>query len=301
MPRGAKYDGYKDMTETKKNERSGRSQSRVSVRDRKRSRRREAAQRRSVREAAADQERAKQSKWKPEYAENRRRKKLTAIQNAQSSIAITAGDRRIFPKKQMVDSPTVPGAREEVNVVKDNIEAMRKRLTDRQYRAAKKYRTACYVIYGAVGGVMDFDRARGGGTPGAGLIPLYSDAAETLRQARNKLYPAHYRLVQLICGADDHGGGEKTIEEAASIMRNVNASMFRTDLWSVAHTKKAFYDALDMLADLWFRDRAIEGGDIVAERNFVRAEQTAEATSVPKAVAVHATSRKIFRAGEKAR
>ena len=96
----------------------------------------------------------------------------------------TAAEARKTAKVN-VASPYSHGI-DRVDRVIDTIEAMhkRKQIDGRQKQAADRLRSAYDVLGGSVGGSMDFERARGGGTPGAPPAPPSLEAAETLRLAR---------------------------------------------------------------------------------------------------------------------
>lgn len=169
-----------------------------------------------------------------------------------SRLHITAAPRT---KPARVPSPTVPGASEELQRVFDPIEAMYKRrqLSDakddfertlqneRACRAALRLRAAHDVVYGSIGGAMDFDRVRGGGLPGSPPPLHYRLAADTLIGAKKNLYGLDHRVVTLVA-CEGH-----TIEQAA---------------WAVYHREptraekeeigRVLRQSLRELADLWF-------------------------------------------------
>lgn len=119
-----------------------------------------------------------------------------------------------------VSSPTVPGAREEVEYVPGSVDLMRARKqfgrtkseNEFAYRAADRLRHAHETLYGSVGGVMDFDRPRGGGATPMGPHDGYLQAAETMRDARMALYPLDHRVVML-CSCQGY-----SVEQAAEII-----------------------------------------------------------------------------------
>lgn len=113
-----------------------------------------------------------------------------------------------------VSSPTVPGAVENLQRVGDTLANMlrRKQLDDRSFRAGERIRAAYEVVYGQVGGSMDFDRVRGAGRPGSGPPLHYLEAAGVLNEAWRQLYPLDYRVVTLVA-CEGH-----SIERAAEII-----------------------------------------------------------------------------------
>lgn len=111
-----------------------------------------------------------------------------------------------------VSSPNVPLAVERVPRVLDTIEQMykRKQLADaknqderimhneRAYRVALKLRHAHDIVYGSVGGSMDFDRVRGAGSPGAPPPLHYREAADVLIAMKKLLYALDHRVLTLV-------------------------------------------------------------------------------------------------------
>ena len=83
----------------------------------------------------------------------------------------------------------------------DSIVAMHKRgqINAAQYEAAEKLRIAHDVVYGQAGNAMDFDRSRGGGSPGRMPAQPYMVACETLRIAKFQLFPRDYAVVYRVC------------------------------------------------------------------------------------------------------
>lgn len=151
-----------------------------------------------------------------------------------------------------VSSPTVPGARQEVDYCPDAIDVMRQRRqlgknpteNELAFRAADRIRRAHEKIYGSVGGVMDYDKVRGhGGTP-VGPHDSYLQAAETMREVRIVLYPADYRAVTL-CVCEGH-----SIEQAAQIIKRGPPA--RADKEEVGRNLR---QGLHVLAGRWFTGR----------------------------------------------
>ncbi len=148
-----------------------------------------------------------------------------------------------------VSSPTVPGAREEVEYVPGHVDHLRARKqfgktkaeNEFAFRAADRIRRAHETLYGAVGGVMDFDRVRGRGAAPMGPSDSYLQAAETMREAKQSLYALDYRAVQLcVCQGF-------TIEQAATVIRKRVAT--RADREEVG---RCLRQGLQQLAERWF-------------------------------------------------
>lgn len=148
-----------------------------------------------------------------------------------------------------VSSPTVPGAREEVDYVPCHADRMRARgqygktraENEFAFKAADRMRRAHETLYGAVGGVMDFDRVRGRGATPMGPSDSYLQAAETIREAKQMLYSLDYRIVDLcVCQGF-------TVEQAASVIYRRQAT--RTDR---LETGRCLRQGLQQLAERWF-------------------------------------------------
>lgn len=153
-----------------------------------------------------------------------------------------------------VDSPTVPGAIERLKRVVDTIEGMyrRKQLgsskdgdlrqmeNERAYRAATRLRNAHDVVYGSIGGQMDFDRVRGGGVPGAPPALHYREAADVLTDARKALLAVQDRVVMLVVCEG------YTIEDAAKRIRQSTERAVREEIGVILRS------ALAALAEAWF-------------------------------------------------
>lgn len=148
-----------------------------------------------------------------------------------------------------VSSPTVPGAREELEYVPSPIDLMRARKqfgrtkgeNDFAFRAADRLRRAHETLYGSVGGVMDFDRVRGRGATPMGPHDSYLQAAETIREAKLVLYPLDFRTVEL-CVCQGY-----TIEQASSMIRRRPAT--RMDRLEIG---RCLRQGLQQLAERWF-------------------------------------------------
>jgi len=187
-----------------------------------------------------------------------------------------------------VDHPRLAGLTESVVRVTDTLAAMfkRKQISEREYMTAERIRMAQERLYGAVGGVMDMDRARGGSTPGQPPALGYMIAAETMSEIRRFLYPQDYAVVHRVCGLG------MTVEEAAA------------NLYAAVPTRAQKEDCgrrlragLEEMARRWFPDNKGQGHRMrshVSERAGVT-----DVESVPVASSVaHATRDRVFR-GEK--
>lgn len=148
-----------------------------------------------------------------------------------------------------VSSPTVPGAREEVDYVPGHADRMRARgqfgktraENEFAFKAADRMRRAHETLYGAVGGVMDFDRVRGRGATPMGPHESYLQAAETMREAKRMLYSLDFRVVELcVCKGF-------TVEQAASVIHRRTAT--RMDK---LETGRCLRQGLQRLAEEWF-------------------------------------------------
>lgn len=136
--------------------------------------------------------------------------------------------------------------------VMDTVDVMHKRrqITAEQKRAAEIYRDAFDECTASMGGVMDFDKVRGAGTPGAPLGPRSMEAAETLRQAREQLGQFSRDVVEFVVGRG------YSIEETAKRVSPTGKDIFffkkTVSDREVEAMGKRFRDALTELANLWF-------------------------------------------------
>jgi hypothetical protein len=147
-------------------------------------------------------------------------------------------------KRVNVSHPTLPGFTEQVDRVVDTLDAMLKagprHLELQQWQAAQIFRRAYEILHGAVGGVMDFDRVRAPGFPGATPAPHQLYASERLREARGKLYEQDYLIVELVAGQG------RSIAQTATIMLDKAPSKIeRTKIGDRLRC------ALDELACIW--------------------------------------------------
>ena len=140
-----------------------------------------------------------------------------------------------------VASPTVPGAVEDVRRSIDTLTSMarRRQITDREAAAGLRYRTAYDTIYGQMGGVMDFDRSRGGGTPGQPFGVAYLHAAEQVSDVKRWLYPQDYTMVHRVCALGH------TLEDCAGLFSGSPGEARR-------EAGRRLRAGLEQLADRWF-------------------------------------------------
>lgn len=171
--------------------------------------------------------------------------------NKRSRRALRNAERvRTNPKRTItaiVSSPSVPGATEKLEVVIDTVFAMRRRrqIDEPSWLAAETYRKA-YDLVGAsqLGGVMDFDRARGG-RPGGGHSEAELIAAGTLNEASKALGLIDGRVVELVVGCNWN------IAEAARALFGPDAKTDRACREDCEHLGKRLRMGLEILSELW--------------------------------------------------
>lgn len=184
--------------------------------------------------------------------------------------------------------PRLAGCIEIVQRVVDTLDAMRKRrhLSEREYQAADHYRTCWDTVHGSVGGVMDFDRPRGGALPGQPPAPRYLLASEVCSEARRYLYPQDYAVVHRVCALG------MSVEETAMHLYQINPTRPQKE-----DCGRRLREGLAQMADRWFPEHRGRGNRM---RSHVeeRATATDAATVSSSSVVVHATRDKIFRSRE---
>ena len=126
----------------------------------------------------------------------------------------------------------------------DTISVMtsRRQIDFRQCRAADDFRDAFDVLAGPPGGSLDFDRVRGGGTPGAPPAAAAMLAAERLADAKRILGTLDFGLVEAVAG---HG---HSIGEAA---KRFTEGKERLSTRDEEHVGRRLRDALTSLAHAW--------------------------------------------------
>lgn len=202
----------------------------------------------------------------------------------------------------VVSSPTVPGAIENVKRVVDTIEAMYRRRhlgessdkdlrvieNERSYRAAMRLRHAHDVVYGSIGGVMDFDRVRSGGGYGSPPPLHYREAADDLIDMRAVLDSSEHPVLSLIV-CEGH-------------------SIDYTTQWLHGHTERAAREStgslmrrgLQKLADHWFETGIVSKIKVVQpyhapDANPRLMRYTANAGTIERGKVVSATRNRIYR------
>lgn len=186
-----------------------------------------------------------------------------------------------------VDHPRLAGLVETVHRVTDTLVAMfkRKQLTEREFLAADRIRTAQEKLYGAAGGAMNFDRIRGGGSPSAGPQDSYLAAAETMRDLKHLLYPKDYGVVLRVCAKG------MTVEQATANLYQQNPTRAEKE-----DCGRRLREGLTQLADKWFPENRGQGNRMRSHLE-ERAGVT-DAEFVPQASVVHATRDKVYRSGK---
>lgn len=196
-----------------------------------------------------------------------------------------------------VSHPRLEGKTEFVVRVMDTLTSMfnRKQITQIQYGAGDRYRTAHDMTSASCGGSMDFERARSSrGTAPVSPALTFLLAAEVVREARHKLYPKDYAMVHRVCVVG------LTIEEAARQLYDEQwdggwPSYVRQAGWK-------FRNGLDTLAEMWWPDARTKtdpktGEEIRAMRGVMteKAGVTDTVVVTPAAGVAHATRDKIYR------
>ncbi|WLA80321.1 hypothetical protein [Bradyrhizobium elkanii] len=200
-----------------------------------------------------------------------------------------------------VSHPRVAGKTEFVERVVDTLTTMfnRRQISQLQFGAGDRYRTAHDMTSASSGGSMDFDRVRGGS--GVSPTPALSFlmAAETVREARHFLYPRDFAIVHRVCAQGF------TIEQAA---RQLYDERFDVP-WAayLSDAGRRFRTGLDELADRWWPDARTTidkktGEEFRPRQGFrtERADQTDAPAASPSPVA-HGTKDKVFWSNEKRR
>lgn len=185
----------------------------------------------------------------------------------------------------MVLSPTVPGATEFLQCTMSTIEIMwrRDQLNYEQYNAALRLGRAQETVNGAgLGGVMDFDRPRGGGGHSTTPPPATLQAAAYLRQAKHTLYSRDHQVVRLVVFEG------RTIEQAAVEIHGAEPS--HSQKRDTGHKLRA---ALDHLAETWWGKAEGTGSKVRAFRDFAAGKQVGEAGVITPGKVAHAVAGKV--------
>lgn len=207
--------------------------------------------------------------------------------NAKTAKApsVPSGRPRLIPS--YTDSPTVPGARENIMRVFDPLEAMRKRdqIGKLEYQAALHIRAAHDVIYGSPGGVMDLDRVRGGGSSGPQAAPPYLAACETLRLIKQWLYAMDHRLIELVVVA-----GYSVADAARAVHGHVPSRSEKEEAG-----QRLRIGLREVSRHLWGVSEDKERSEIVVARAPDATDYTVAPGIAQRGNTVHATVRKVFR------
>lgn len=199
-------------------------------------------------------------------------------------------------ERDEVSHPRLSGQTEFVVRIMDTLTSMlnRRQISQLQFGAGDKYRLAHEMTSASSGGSMDFDRARGS----SGLSPTpaltFLMAAETVSEAKKRLYPKDFAIVHRVCVLG------LTIEQAAKQLYDSQwdgewAPYQRQAGWK-------FRNGLDALADMWWPEaRSKMEKRTGQESRPIRAAMTerpvvTDVVVVPRSVAVaHAEDGKVSR------
>lgn len=200
-------------------------------------------------------------------------------------------------ERDEVDHPRLAGMTERVDRVTDTLTSMfnRRQISQLQYGAGDRYRMAHEMTSASSGGSMDFDRARGssGMSPTPALTFLL--AAETVSQARMKLYAKDFAMVHRVCVVG------LTIEQAARQLYDA-----KWDGEWPAYLREAgrkFRAGLDQMADMWWPDARTKTdpktGEEIRRMRVVRTERVIVTDAPPPdrvaSSVAHATRDKVYR------
>lgn len=118
----------------------------------------------------------------------------------------------------------------------------RKDISQVQFAAGDRYRTAFEMTSGSAGGAGDFNRVRGNGGPGS-ITEVYVEAARFVSDAKWKiLYPRDYAVLHRVCVEG------KTLDRAAQEL-SAGDSGLKLDRQLVGYM---FKSALSQLAAAWW-------------------------------------------------
>jgi hypothetical protein len=205
-------------------------------------------------------------------------------------------------EKAEVSGAYTAGKTDVVERVIDTLTSMfnRRQISQLQYAAGDRYRSAFDMTSASSGGSMDFDRARGGnGTAPVSPALTFLLAAECVSQARNKLYPKDYAIVHRVCIVG------LTIEAAAKQLYDERFD----GAWDpyLKEAGRKFRVGLENLADMWWPGSTISvkngtmnaktGEEIRTMRNIrtERATVTDAVSVAPSSSVAHATRDKVYR------
>lgn len=187
-----------------------------------------------------------------------------------------------------VSHPSLEGYVETVQRNIDTLDVMRKRkqLSEREYQAADRIRMAHERLNGAIGGAGDFERSPGGSLPGRPPAVSYLIAADTLRDAKLKIYPKHYAIVYQVCIE-----GRSIEQAAAHFYQGVPTRQQKEEAgWRLR-------EGLGMIADEWYGPENSNGSNRMRSHISERPSVT-DVQSVPRSSTVaHATRDRVVRGG----
>jgi hypothetical protein len=205
-------------------------------------------------------------------------------------------------EKAEVSGAYTAGKTDVVERVIDTLTSMfnRRQITQLQLGAGERYRVAHEMTSASMGGSMDFDRVRSGSAGAAHQTPAmtYLLAAETVSEARKRLYPRDFAIVHRVCVLG------LTIEQAA---RQLYDSQWDGE-WTpyVRQAGWKFRNGLDALADMWWPDSKTKTdpktGEEVRPMRRTRTERatvTDAVTVAPSSSVAHATRDKVYRGVQK--
>lgn len=171
---------------------------------------------------------------------------IAAMARKPKASPVTAAEARERVMTQ-VHSPYSHGL-DRVERIVDTVDALfrRRQIDQNQMRAAGTYRDAFDALTASIGGSLDLDRIRGGGSPGAPPAPAALLAADVLAEARRLLGKMDHDIVELVCGRGYN------IEQTAE--RVLSASGLKKSLSErdVDHIGRRLREALLALAEEWF-------------------------------------------------
>lgn len=199
-------------------------------------------------------------------------------------------------EKAEVSGAYTAGKTDVVERVIDTLTSMynRRQINQLQFAAGDRYRFSWEMTSGSSGGSMDFDRARGSSGGSYGFANTYMNAAECVRDVKEKLYPKDRAMVHRVCIVG------LTIEQAARQLYDANYD----GAWDsyVKEAGRKFRVGLETLADLWWPDSKTKKDPVTGEEIRPMRRSMTERATVTDAVIVtpsssvaHATRDKVYR------
>lgn len=171
--------------------------------------------------------------------------------------------------------------------------ARAKQIDTRQQNAAEKFAEAHAALFGSIAAI-DYGAA-GGGSVDRSPAYVALVAAETIREARARLYAHDFRVVDAVCG-EGH-----TVAEAAAAM-DLRSGAKNSQQREIGATLRR---ALKELADLWFplprvRTEASKWGRVrrlLSDHAEGATDYVADNTAVSPGQTAHASRHKVFSRG----